>query len=125
MSRAKNAMNLVVGLTTLGAMTVAAPAAAQVASHPNDDPGAVMPESLLAGTTVTLRADGMTCPFCAYGLEKHLTRLDAVDSVVVRISDGLVQIREVEGQAVSDDMLEKTVADAGFSLRDIVRDESE
>ena len=125
MSRAKNAMNLVVGLTTLGAMTVAAPAAAQVASHTNDDPRAVMPESLLAGATVTLRVDGMTCPFCAYGLEKHLTRLYGVDSVVVRISDGLVQIREVEGQVVSDDMLKKTVADAGFSLREIVRDESD
>jgi mercuric ion binding protein len=124
MSIGNNAKNLVLGLTALGAMTIAAPAAAQSADSVNSDPGAVMPESLLAGTTVTLRVDGMTCPFCAYGLEKHLTALDAVDSVVVRISDGLVQIREVNGQVLSDEILKETVTDAGFSLREITRDET-
>jgi mercuric ion binding protein len=78
-------------------------------------------DSLLAGATVTLRVDGMSCPFCAYGLEKRLTALDAVDSVVVRVSDGLVQIREEDGQVLTEEILEKTVADAGFSLREIVR----
>lgn len=124
MSLSKKAKNLVLGLTALGAMTMAAPAAAQTADSVKDDPGAVLPESLLGGTTVTLRVYGMSCPFCAYGLEKRLTALDAVDSVVVRISDGLVQIREVEGQVLSDEILKETVTDAGFSLREIVRDET-
>ena len=124
MSVGNNAKNLVLGLTTLGAMTLAAPAAAQTADPMNDEPGAVVPESLLAGATVTLRVDGMTCPFCAYGLEKRLTELDAIDSVAVRISDGLVQIREVDGQVLPDETLKKTVTDAGFSLREIVRDEA-
>ena len=124
MSVAKNAKQLVLGLTALGAMTVAAPAAAQTPDSPSGDPAAVLPESLLAGATVTLRVDGMSCPFCAYGLEKHLTALDAVDSVVVRISDGLVQIREVDGKVLSDEILKKTVSDAGFSLREIARDET-
>ncbi len=124
MSIGNNAKNLVLGLTALGAMTIAAPAAAQTADPVRDDPGAVLPESLLAGTTVTLRVDGMTCPFCAYGLEKHFSALDAVDSVVVRISDGLVQIREVDGQILTDETLKETVTDAGFSLREIIRDET-
>lgn len=124
MSIGNNAKNLVLGLTALGAMTIAAPAAAQSADPVNSDPGAVVPESLLAGATVTLRVDGMTCPFCAYGLEKHLTALDAVDSVVVRISDGLVQIREVDGQVLTDEILKKAVTDAGFSLREVTRDET-
>ncbi len=124
MSVGNNAKNLVLGLTALGAITMAAPAAAQTTDSVKNDPGAVLPESLLAGSTVTLRVDGLSCPFCAYGLEKHLTALDAVDSVVVRISDGLVQIREVDGQVLSDDILKETVTDAGFSLREIVRDET-
>ncbi len=124
MSIGNNAKNLVLGLTALGAMTIAAPAAAQTADPVRDDPGEVLPESLLAGTTVTLRVDGMTCPFCAYGLEKHFSALDAVDSVVVRISDGLVQIREVDGQILTDETLKETVTDAGFSLREIIRDET-
>ena len=124
MSVGKHAKNLVLGLTALGAMTAAAPAAAQSPDPASGDPGAVLPESLLAEATVTLRVDGMTCPFCAYGLEKHLTALDAVDSVVIRVSDGLVQIREVEGQVLPDELLKKTVTDAGFSLRGITRDET-
>lgn len=124
MSVGNNAKNLVLGLAAFGALTMAAPAAAQTADSVKNDPGAVLPESLLAGATVTLRVDGMTCPFCAYGLEKHLTALDAVDSVVVRISDGLVQIREVNGQMLSDEILKETVTDAGFTLREITRDET-
>ncbi len=124
MSVGDNAKNLVLGLAAIGAMTIATPAAAQRADSVNSKPGAVLPESLLAGATVTLRVDGLSCPFCAYGLEKHLTALDAVDSVVVRISDGLVQIREVEGQVLTDETLKETVTDAGFSLREIVRDET-
>jgi len=124
MSVGKHAKGLILGLTTLGYLATAAPLAAQATDHVTSDPGAVLPESLLAGATVTLRVDGMTCPFCVHGLQKHLTGLAAVDSVVVRLSDGLVQIREVDGQVLADATLEKTVTDAGFTLREIVRDES-
>ena len=94
--------------------------------------GAVLAVALLATPgqaqetkpAYTVEVDGLACPFCAYGLEKHLTALDAVDSVVVRISDGLVQIREVEGQVLTDETLKETVTDAGFSLREITRDET-
>jgi mercuric ion binding protein len=102
-----------------GAALVAGPAAAQTdesASH-----RAAVPGSLLGGATVTLTVDGMSCPFCAYGLEKRLREIAAVDTLVVRVSDGLVQIRAKEGQELQDAELHEAVKRAGFSLREIHR----
>lgn len=75
----------------------------------------------LQGATIALEVDGMSCPFCAYGLEKRLRELPAVDSLVIRVSDGLVQIRLKEGETLSDEALSEAVKRAGFSLREIRR----
>ena len=63
----------------------------------------------------------MVCPFCAYGLEKRLLKLAAVDSLIVRISDGLVQIREKDGQKLTEEEVRKEVEKAGFTLREMKR----
>ena len=34
-----------------------------------------------AAELVTIKVEGLACPFCAYGIEKHLKKLDAVASV--------------------------------------------
>jgi mercuric ion binding protein len=78
-------------------------------------------DSLLARASVALRVDGMSCPFCAFGLEKRLRELAAIDTLVVRVSDGLVLIRAKEGHAITDAELEEAVARAGFSLREVRR----
>ncbi len=78
----------------------------------------------LEGATVRLRVDGMTCPFCAYGLEKKLGELESVDELIIRVSDGVVLIRLKEGSALPDDDLSRAVERAGFSLREIERFES-
>ena len=70
---------------------------------------------------VVLRVDGLTCPFCAFGLEKKLTRLEAVDEVEINIRDGRVTLTLEEGASVSDAAIEKAVKDAGFTVRQIVR----
>ncbi len=112
-------MHVVAGLTALGAMLLPGAAAAQ-----NQDPasdGIVASDSILAGVTVHLLVDGMVCPFCAYGLEKRLLKLAAVDSLIVRISDGLVQIREKDGQKLTEEEVRKEVEKAGFTLREMKR----
>lgn len=81
-------------------------------------------EDELAGVDVLLHVDGMSCPFCAYGLEKRLRGIPAIDELVIRVSDGLVQIRLVDGGTLSDEELDEAVKRAGFSLREIQRLES-
>ena len=79
------------------------------------------PSEVLTGASVRLKVDGMVCPFCAYGLEKRLEEIASIDAVLIRISDGLVQIRTKEGQELTDEALSDAVRKSGFSLREIER----
>ncbi len=110
---------VVVGLAALGAFAVL-PSAAE-AQQEGRASETVALDSILPGATVTLRVDGMVCPFCAYGLEKRLRDIAAVDSVIVRVSDGLVQIREKGTQQISSAILQDAVTKAGFTLTEITR----
>ena len=79
------------------------------------------PSEVLTGASIRLRVDGMVCPFCAYGLEKRLQEIASIDAVLIRISDGLVQIRTKENQELTDAALEDAVKKSGFSLTGIER----
>ena len=79
------------------------------------------PSEVLTGASVRLRVDGMVCPFCAYGLEKRLQEIASIDAVLIRISDGLVQIRTKEDQELTDEALTDAVKKSGFALREIER----
>ena len=79
------------------------------------------PGEVLAGASVRLKVNGMVCPFCAYGLEKRLGEIASIDAVLIRISDGLVQIRMKEDQELTDEVLADVVKKSGFSLIEIER----
>ncbi len=79
------------------------------------------PSEVLTGASVRLKVNGMVCPFCAYGLEKRLQEIVSVDAVLIRISDGLVQIRTKEDQELTDEVLKDVVKKSGFSLIEIER----
>ena len=78
-------------------------------------------DEVLTGATVRLKVNGMVCPFCAYGLEKRLQEITSIDAVLIRISDGLVQIRTKENQELTDEVLTDAVKKSGFSLIEIER----
>lgn len=90
---------------------------------PTDPPGpeATSPDATLEGASITMRVDGMSCPFCAYGLEKRILEIEAVDAVLIRVGDGLVQIRAKQNMSVEDEALRGAVDRAGFTLREIHR----
>ena len=41
---------------------------------------------------VLVQVDGLSCPFCAYGLEKKLKNIDGVASLKIDIDEGLVTL---------------------------------
>ncbi len=110
-------------LAAVVAVGVVPGAVAAQTQRPQDQSKAVAADSLIVGANLILRIDGMSCPFCAYGLEKKLKELDAVDTLVVRVSDGLVAMRIREGRNIPDTVLHELVTQAGFSLREVVRPE--
>ncbi len=117
-----NRSNLAAGIAALG-VAFAFPGAMQGQQRPEEPTTkeVLAPSAVLAGASVRLKVDGMVCPFCAYGLQKRLEELASIDAVLIRISDGLVQIRTKEGQELTDETLTDAVRKSGFSLREIER----
>ena len=114
--------NLAAGVAALG-VAFGLPGAVQ-GQQRSEEPTAqevLAPSEVLTGATVRLKVNGMVCPFCAYGLEKRLGEIASVDAVLIRISDGLVQIRTKEDQELTDEVLADVVKKSGFSLIEIER----
>lgn len=70
-----------------------------------------------AGTLYELRVDGLACPFCAYGIEKKLSRTAGVESVEVDLERGLVLVKAKEGARLTERQMRRLIEDTGFTLR--------
>ena len=68
---------------------------------------------------VTLRVDGLACPFCAYGLEKKIKNLEGCDSLEIRINEGKAIMKWKRDKALDIDAIHDAVRRAGFTLRSI------
>lgn len=71
---------------------------------------------------VTARVDGLACPFCAYGVEKKLERLEGVDSLDIRINHGLVILYSKEMGRIDEKMVNQKIKEGGFTPREIERE---
>ncbi len=94
------------------ALSLAAPAVSgqEAASDQNDDPRQI---------EVTIL--GMSCPFCVYGVEQKLKRLDGVEELEVVLETGLATLRLEADADISNELLRETVKGAGFEAAKIVR----
>ena len=71
-----------------------------------------------AATTVyQLGVDGLACPFCVYGLEKQLNKIDGIENIDIDIKKGLVIVFMREGAILYKKTVEEAVRKAGFTLR--------
>ena len=64
---------------------------------------------------------GMSCPFCAYGVERKLKKLDGVVELTVELETGLATLVMEPDADVSNETLRETVKDAGFEAAKITR----
>ncbi len=72
--------------------------------------------------TITVTVLGMSCPFCAYGLQKKLLRLDKTEKIEVKLKEGLAVLTLKEGISdIPDEEIEKLVDEAGFEAAKIER----
>lgn len=72
----------------------------------------------------TLQAYGLACPFCAYGIEKQLSRIEGVESVSTDIKSGTVTITMQAGAALEEATAKRAVDKAGFTMRDFKQKEN-
>jgi len=68
---------------------------------------------------ITVGINGMSCPFCAYGVTKKLKKLEGVITVYVSVDKGTADIELNAGTILSEEQILNAVADAGFEVRSI------
>lgn len=75
------------------------------------------------GPRVTISVDGLSCPFCVYGLEKKLKKVKGVKTVKVELQNGLAVVTLKAGQPVDTEKTKAAfraaVKKAGFTARKI------
>ena len=76
--------------------------------------------SLAQSDEVKIRVDGLSCPFCAYGLEKKLNDLDGVESINIDFEQGLVVMQVTDSENISEEEIRTKIEEAGFTPREIV-----
>ena len=70
----------------------------------------------------TLYADGLACPFCAYGIEKQLSTIEGVAAVETDLKTGTVTITMQDGAPLDEPVAREAVEAAGFTLRGFKRE---
>ncbi len=73
--------------------------------------------ALAADNQYVLGVDGLACPFCAFGIEKRLNKVDGVTDIEIDIGDSVVRVTLQEGKTLTEEQARQAVKEAGFTLR--------
>ena len=82
---------------------------------------AVVVGLLLAGPAAgqviyaNVEVKGMSCPFCAFGVEKRLRKVDGVATIEVAMNEGRATLEVREGESIDLAGIPKAVRKAGFT----------
>ncbi len=76
-----------------------------------------------AGTEYQLGVDGVACPFCVYGIEKQLSKLEGIERIETDIQKSLVILIMENDSTLSEAAISDAVIKAGFSLRSFTQSE--
>lgn len=72
-----------------------------------------------APVKVSVKVDGLSCPFCAYGLEKKIKKLEGVEELSINMHAGTVEVFYRDEKFFDREKLEEAVKDAGFTPKRI------
>lgn len=64
---------------------------------------------------------GMVCPFCSYGVQQKMKRLEGIVDLDIDLDKGLATITMADAKDLSNERLIQTVKDAGFEVARISR----
>ena len=68
-------------------------------------------------THYLVQVDGLNCPFCAYGIEKQLEKLDGVENAETELALGQIAVEVDDGVTLSEETVREIVRDAGFTFK--------
>lgn len=70
-------------------------------------------------TFIKIEVKGLACPYCAYGLEKDLKKVEGIDFIEIELKEGLVYTSVPTDLKPTEEKLKKVVEDSGFTAGDI------
>ena len=65
--------------------------------------------------SVEMQVDGMTCPFCVYGIEKKLKAVSEVKDASSNLKTGIVDIKLEGNKPINVERLNKAILESGFT----------
>jgi len=68
---------------------------------------------------VSVRVDGLSCPFCAFGLEKKLKSIDGVTGLEINVNEGVALLTFDDVSSIDRNVIRAHVKQAGFTPREI------
>lgn len=77
------------------------------------------PESAAEIEGLQLQVDGLSCPFCALGLDKRLKQRAGLEGIQVHLKQGVTEADLPPGQSLDVGRVRRAVQKAGFTLRGI------
>jgi copper chaperone CopZ len=66
-------------------------------------------------SNVEMQVDGMTCPFCVYGIEKKLKAVGEVMGASANLKTGIVDIKLKKNAPLDIERLNKAIHESGFT----------
>lgn len=102
---------LAMALALTGALTLTATWAAAQEPATEDDGPRIIEVTIL----------GMACPFCSYGVQQKMKRLEGMADLEIDLNTGLATVTVAERKDLSNELLIRTVKDAGFEVAKISR----
>lgn len=82
---------------------------------------AAAPLGFAEARSIRVEVNGLVCAFCADGITRALKKQPATDEVFVSLEHRLVAVGLKDGQDIADEVLKKTLVDAGYTVVGIER----
>ncbi len=73
-----------------------------------------------APQVVEIEVTGMTCPFCVYGTEKKLNKLQGVEAADVSLKNKRARIIMKQGESADLEAIRMAIVDAGFTPGEVI-----
>ncbi|MEJ5989088.1 heavy-metal-associated domain-containing protein [Ramlibacter sp. PS3R-8] len=69
-----------------------------------------------AANSVKATVNGMVCAFCAQGIEKSISKMDATKAVFVDLKSKVVLVEAKEGKTLDQKAISAAIVDAGYDV---------
>ena len=69
---------------------------------------------------VVVKIDGLSCPFCAFGVEKKLKTLEGLKTIQIKMNEGQVLLTFEAEATIDVEVIKEAVIDSGFTAREII-----